>query len=68
MKDGQKEEWQLREAHENEVKEILKREGCMSARGHLRAFKRSADEALERAGHTSLSFFECRCRFVGRSW
>ena len=68
MKEGQKEEWQLREAHETEVKEILKREGCMDNLSHLRAWKRSADEALTKAGHTSLSFFECRCRFAEKGW
>jgi hypothetical protein len=56
------EEWELRKWHEEEVREILRSEKCMDSKGRIRAFKKSADDKLELAGHTSLDFFQCACR------
>jgi hypothetical protein len=59
-------EWQLRERHETDVKRILREDGCMDQKGQLRSWHgKRTNDALEKAGHDKLDFFNCRCRREG---
>jgi len=57
------EQWQLRERHEKEVREVLREDRCMDSLGRLRSWHGMRTVVkLEAAGHTNLDFFQCRCR------
>lgn len=54
--------WQRLQKHEEEVRAILKEDGCMDSQNRLRSwYGKQTDDKLKEAGHTSLSFDKCAC-------
>ena len=49
------------EAHERDVRGILRTSGCMDAKGRLRAWRRDLWGCLEAAAHDSLDGEKCVC-------
>ena len=54
--------WRLHQWHDEEVKALLKEEGCMSEQGHIRVWRKDTNEKLREIGHTSLDFEKCECK------
>jgi hypothetical protein len=55
--------WQNRQAHEEQVTEVLRDQGCFDTLGRLRAFDgRKVWPALYAAGHDAFALEKCSCR------
>jgi hypothetical protein len=55
-------EWERREHHSLETRDIVNSNGCCDKEGRIRRWTPEAADELRRAGHSSLSFELCECR------
>ena len=54
--------WQQRQAHDTEVRALLKEQQCMDGQNQIRRWTAQAWAALKEAGHNSLDSDKCSCK------
>ena len=56
------EQWQLHQDHYNDLRNILKMNGCIDQQGRIRKLVPYVWKQMVECGHTSFDFYACECR------
>jgi len=55
-------EWEKKQKHHDDCRQVLKDTGCMDSQGRVRRFRgQAAFDALKAKGHTAFTYEDCDC-------